>query len=246
MPSITTVLFDLGGTLIYFDGKWPQVFSRSSRKLLAHLQAAGVDLQLERFQAELRRRMEQYYAQRETEFIEYTTAYIVRQLLAEWGYPEVSEATLRSGLKAMYSVSQSHWHPEADAVPTLETLRAQGYHLGLISNAGDDADVQALVDKARLRPYFDIILTSAAEGIRKPNPRIFHQALEHWGEAPSRAAMVGDTLGADILGAHNAGVASIWITRRADNPANRAHGDTIRPQARIAALDELPALLARL
>jgi HAD superfamily hydrolase (TIGR01662 family) len=146
----------------------------------------------------------------------------------------------------MYTVSQAHWLPETDAHATLQTLREQGYRLGLISNAGDDADVQTLVDKAGLRSYFDTILTSAAMGIRKPNPRIFLAALEHWGYRPSQAAMVGDSLGADILGARNAGLFSVWITRRAETAANHAHGDTIQPDAMISTLSELPEFLRTL
>jgi FMN phosphatase YigB (HAD superfamily) len=60
---------------------------------------------------------------------------------------------------------------------------------------------------------------------------------------PQQVAMVGDTLGADILGAKNAGIYSIWITRRANTPANRAHAETIIPDARISELCELPSLL---
>jgi FMN phosphatase YigB (HAD superfamily) len=56
--------------------------------------------------------------------------------------------------------------------------------------------------------------------------------------------MVGDTLGADILGAYNAGIYSIWITRHAESPANRAHADTIQPDAKIESLEDLYPLLA--
>jgi FMN phosphatase YigB (HAD superfamily) len=112
--------------------------------------------------------------------------------------------------------------------------------MGLISNAGDDQDVQMLIDKAGVRGYFDIILTSAAQGIRKPNPRIFYQALQHWGTHPERAAMVGDTLGADILGAKNAGIYSVWITRRAAR--KQPHQETIIPDGKVDALSELPSL----
>jgi FMN phosphatase YigB (HAD superfamily) len=59
----------------------------------------------------------------------------------------------------------------------------------------------------------------------------------------SRVAMVGDTLGADILGAQNADIYSIWITRRADNPSNRAHTKTIEADMEIATLEELPSRL---
>ncbi len=244
---IYAVLFDLGGTLIYFDGEWPQVIQESNQELLQSLLSAGLRIQDgEVFLGQFRARLERYYAERETEFIEFTTAYILRALLEEWGFVNVPDSTIRQALDRMYAVSQMHWKAEADAHPTLQWLRQRGYRLGLISNAGDDNDVQTLVDQACLRPYFDLILTSAALGIRKPNPRIFQIALAHWGIQPAQAAMVGDTLGADILGARNAGLFSIWITRRASTPANRAHENTIHPDATITALSELPALLENL
>ncbi len=240
------VLFDLGNTLIYFDGDWPTVFAAADAALLAELQATGLELDSQRFLQEFRDRLNAYYEQREAEFIEHTTGYVLQNLLEEWGQPRLPEDTLRRALREMYAVSQEFWLLEDDTLAALEILLNEGYRLGLISNASDDADVQLLVDKARLRPYFEVILSSAACGIRKPNPRIFHQALDAMQIAPDAAVMVGDTLGADILGARNAGLRSIWITRRADTPANRDHEDTIQPDASIATLAELPAALAAL
>jgi FMN phosphatase YigB (HAD superfamily) len=115
-----------------------------------------------------------------------------------------------------------------------------GYRLAAVSNAADDANTQALVDKLGARPYLEFVLSSAQYGTRKPNPKIFRSALERLSVPADRAVMVGDTLGADILGAHNSGIYAIWITRRANTPANRAHADTIKPDARIANLNELP------
>jgi 2-haloalkanoic acid dehalogenase type II len=247
MPkSIQAVLFDLGNTLLHFDGSWPQVFQEADQALLAHLKEAGLQLDDQAFLKEFRRRLEAYYQQREAEFIEYTTTHILRTLLAELGYDEISEQLLSQGMQKLYAVSQQHWHAEEDTLPTLKALQRHGYRLGIISNAGDDADVQALVDNAGLRPYLDFVISSAASGIRKPNPRIFQQALSHWELPPEQAVMVGDTLGADILGARNAGIYSIWLTRHADTPANRDHAETIVPDAQIAKLAELPPLLERL
>lgn len=246
MPRFEALIFDLGSTLIYFDGNWSKIYSQASAELLRYLKSAGLTLDGEAFLEEFNARLEKYYAEREAEFIEYTTAYNLRVLLAEWGYPKVPDAVIEPALEAMYSVSQAHWKPEADAIPTLKQLRERDYRLGLISNAADDADVQALVDKAYLRPYFEVIFSSAAAGIRKPHPRIFEMALQALEAAPSSAVMVGDTLGADILGAHNSGIFSIWITRRADVPANRAHADTIKPDAMVASLSEIPDLLENL
>jgi putative hydrolase of the HAD superfamily len=125
----------------------------------------------------------------------------------------------------------------------------------VISNAGDDADVQHLVDKIGVRSCLDFVITSAACGIRKPDPQIFQIALDHWdflpGQVamhwdflPGQVAMVGDTLNADVLGGQNSGLYTVWVTRRADTTANRAHQDAIRPDAVIDTLAELPGLLA--
>lgn len=241
MPqAIKAVLFDLGGTLIYFDGDWAEVAEAANRELYLHLQQQGMRVEAEHFLGEFRNRLEEYYHQRDTEFIEYTTMRILRTLLAELGYPDLADD---NALKKLYAVSQAHWKLEKDALPTLERLRKTGYRLGVISNASDDADVQTLVDNAGIRSYMDFVLSSAACGIRKPNPRIFQIALEHWKLTPGQAVMVGDTLGADILGARNAGIYSIWITRRADKPANRDHAGTIQPDAQIETLADLPAKL---
>jgi HAD superfamily hydrolase (TIGR01662 family) len=240
------LIFDVGSTLIYFDAEWTETVPQQDAALAKALQGAGLVLDRDTFLPRFRTKLQEYYTERETEFIEYTTAYILRTVLAEHGYPVVPDGIIPNALAAMYAVTQAYWKPEPEAHSVLESLQRQGYRLGLISNAGDDADVQTLLNQSGLRSYFEVILTSAAQGIRKPNPQIFWTALEKLGVKPSEAAMIGDTLGADILGAKNAGMYSIWTTRRADTPANRAHADTILPDASIAHLGELDPLLQRL
>lgn len=244
--SIKAVIFDLGSTLIYFDGDFPEVAQTADMQLLAHLQQHGIPLDGQQFAQDFRTRLNEYYVQRDTEFVEHTTHYILRSLLSELGYPDVNEDVIHGALEQLYAVSQEHWLPEEDALPTLAALRQAGYRMGIISNAADDADVQTLVDKAQLRPYMDFVLSSAACGVRKPNPAIFKSAMQNWDFEPQEVAMVGDTLGADILGAYFAGLFSIWITRRADKAGNHDHLDTIQPNASIATLAELPDLLAKL
>ena len=240
------LIFDLGNTLIYFDGDWPEVISRAERALLHRLQSDGLSLDEEIFLAEFHNDLVAYYQERDSEFIEHTTLYVLRSVLQKQGRSHVPQQLLKQALSAFYLVTQQHWIIEDDTIGTLEVLRAMDYRLGIISNAGDDSDVQVLVDKAGVRGYFDSIVTSAAEGIRKPNPRIFQILLERWDLPALRAAMVGDTLGADVLGAQNASIYAIWITRRADTPANKAHSDTIKPDASIERLSDLPSLLRNL
>ena len=85
------------------------------------------------------------------EFIEYTTEYLLKGVLAEFGEQNIPARIQRQAIDAMYRVTQAHWYAEDDAIPTLELLRAQGYRLGLVSNASDEQDVQTLIDQTGLR-----------------------------------------------------------------------------------------------
>jgi FMN phosphatase YigB (HAD superfamily) len=60
--------------------------------------------------------------------------------------------------------------------------------------------------------------------------------------------MVGDTLDADILGAHRAGMRAVWFRSREDarqegRPSGSDPEAPTVPDATIARLDELPPLL---
>jgi len=243
MPRFRIVLFDLGGTLIYFTADWDAKTIEAAHRLREHLSTLGYRLDPATFPDYFRRAVEANYIRRNDELIERPTTETLRQTLNVFGYPNVPDEHIAEGLRHMYALTQAHWFGEADAIPMLETLRAQGYRIGLISNAGDDEDVQTLIDNAGLRPYLEYIVTSAAGGIRKPHPRIFRGALDFFGAEPDEAVMVGDFLDADILGANNLGMGSVWIKRRASRTHIEKYLPVISPQATIETLSELPDLL---
>ena len=238
------VLFDLGNTLIYSEAPWPQTLDRSIEALTANLRQHGIALDEAVFPGEFRRRMLAYYHERDTEFIEYTTEYVLTNLLQEQQIELPGDGVVKNALRAMYAVSQANWRTESDTLSTLETLQSRGYRLGIISNAPDADDVEVLIDQSGIRRFFELILVSASIGRRKPHPAIFQLALDTFGVQPQNAVMVGDTLGADVIGANQIGMMSVWITRRAETPANRDHLDPIQPNATINTLAELPDLLA--
>jgi HAD superfamily hydrolase (TIGR01549 family) len=246
MPGrFKAILFDLGNTLLFFNGDWTQIFAKSDQALLTQLLSTGIDLNEDIFLREFRARMDTYYDQREADFLELTTGYILRNVLARMGHPQVDDEIICTALRKMYAVSQKYWLPAEDTISTLQMLQEQVYRMGIISNASDDADVQTLVDNTKMRSYFDFILSSAAIGIRKPNSTIFEIALSNWPFTPQQIAMVGDTLDADILGANNMGIFSVWITRQADSSSNQKNAAKIIPNAIIESLSELPDLLMR-
>jgi len=260
------LLFDLGSTLIYAKEPWPPVLARADRELVRALHRAGIPMDGAALHGDFDTFLDAYYAQRDKDNLEPTTFVVLRDMLAENGFGSVPDPILRRALGSMYAVTERNWRVEEDALSTLASLREAGCCLGMISNTSDDNNVQALVDQCGFRPFFDLILTSAGWGYRKPHARIFQIALEHFGIQPGQAVMVGDTPEADIAGANRLGIYSVWITRRAgpgSEPSTGTGSDpsaalrqaqdissgqvpAIQPKAVIQALSELPALLASL
>ena len=96
-----------------------------------------------------------------------------------------------------------------DAAQTLAVLRASGLRLGLITNGSVRMQSEKL-ECLGLSSAFDTILISAAEGISKPDPAIFHRALDRLRVDPARAVFVGDHPDVDVAGARAAGMFAIW------------------------------------
>jgi putative hydrolase of the HAD superfamily len=241
--TIMGVIFDLGSTLIEFRGDWGDIFRSMSGDLIAYLRDYSFQLDFDKFDRRYQEIVDQFYTRGQQDWIEYTAEYTLRYTLAEFGYPEVPDDVLKAGLAAAYRRGEALWQPFDDTYQTLDQLKARGYRIGLISNARDAANVERLIDQARLRPWLDPIVISANAGVRKPNPRIFKIVLDYWQLAPKQVIMVGDMLGADILGAHNAGLRGVWATMQIVREANTTHLHTITPDASIASLAELLQLL---
>jgi len=241
---LRAVIFDLGGTLMYERASWDSITAQADEALTNYLREQGLELNLSTFPREFRKRLHKYFKKREKDLLETTYGFVLRDVLTDKGYGDVPENTLRNALDRLFALTQTNWALEEDTLPTLKKLEEDGYRLGLISNAGDDQDVQQLARRFDISQYFDFILTSAACSYRKPHPKIFELALANWHFLPSEAVMVGDNLDADVRGAKNAGLYAIWLSRRA-GPRN-SDPLPVQPDASLSSLHELPAFLDRL
>ena len=123
----------------------------------------------------------------------------------------------------------------SDAGETLSSLRAGGLKLGLITN-GSIRMQSAKLRCLGLMPAFDVVLISDAEGVAKPDPRIFQRASDRLGIEPGQAVFVGDHPEVDIAGARVAGMKAIW--RRDPAVSHAVDADAV-----IGELCELPAFV---
>ncbi|AUC79192.1 noncanonical pyrimidine nucleotidase, YjjG family [Nonlabens sp. MB-3u-79] len=84
------------------------------------------------------------------------------------------------------------------------------YRLHLITN-GFNGVQQNKIKNSGLDKYFDVVLTAEAAGVKKPAPEIFHKALQMANAEVANSLMIGDSYEADIKGAQNIGLATIWF-----------------------------------
>lgn len=102
----------------------------------------------------------------------------------------------------------SAWRLAGDAVTALRSTEQAGYRNVILSNHAPELPV--LVAALGLGPIVDTTVTSALVGAEKPNPRIFHYALQLAG-AGDDVWMVGDNPVADIGGARAVGIRAIHV-----------------------------------
>jgi putative hydrolase of the HAD superfamily len=120
---------------------------------------------------------------------------------------------LAAGLAVTYRRAyETGWQPVPGALPLLLALKARGATIAIVTNN--------LTDEQRLKlrlcgmtGYVDELITSEDVGVQKPDPRIFHVALDRTGARPEEAVMLGDAWKTDIEGARRAGLRAIWLNR---------------------------------
>jgi HAD superfamily hydrolase (TIGR01549 family) len=98
-----------------------------------------------------------------------------------------------------------------DAVPLVNEL-SQRFIVGVVSNGLPDVQYRKL-EAIGLRQVFSCIVLSEEIGIRKPDSRIFHQAVQLLQLQPSECLYVGDSYASDVVGAKASGMLTCWLNR---------------------------------
>jgi putative hydrolase of the HAD superfamily len=133
---------------------------------------------------------------------------VYEKLLHELGGDPSMADSLIADFRAGYPL---HAVGAPDMAETLTVLRERGFKLGIVSNGQTELQNRK-IDILGLRPLVVAVLVSEAEGIRKPDPRIFHRAAERVGADPRDCVFVGDNPEADVLGALDAGMKAVWFS----------------------------------
>lgn len=94
---------------------------------------------------------------------------------------------------------------------------ARYWALGIITNTErtDEVGVRECLRRLGISHYFKSVTTSVDVGSKKPSDEMFLRALSKHGEAPARAAMVGNSYDEDIVPAKALGMITVYLGSRA-------------------------------
>jgi HAD superfamily hydrolase (TIGR01662 family) len=131
---------------------------------------------------------------------------------------------------------------ESELIQTLDTLRAMGLKMGIVSNTFVHRDtLRQHLKQVGLDVFFPVQLYSYEFPWRKPDVRIYHEASQRIGVAPEKTLFVGDRVDTDVNGALAAGMIPVF-KRMAINRDVRVPEGVIT----ICKLAELPAVVKKL
>jgi FMN phosphatase YigB (HAD superfamily) len=120
-------------------------------------------------------------------------------------------------------------------------LARAGVKLGIVSNAdGVMGERLRELEIVQVGPGIGVeigcVIDSGAVGVMKPDPRIFHLALDALDVAPERSWYVGDIPGIDVVGAQRAGLRPVLM-----DPLGIHHDASYE---RVGSLSEVADLIA--
>lgn len=188
---IRGVLFDLDGTLLDRD--------RSLRHFLDH--------QYERFPM-MRNVPKSRFIERFLELDENGYVWkdkVYTELIEQFTWPYDAEELLNDYLQKF----RNHCIGFPGLVEMLDELTDMRVKLGMISN-GFDAFQRSNMAGLGITDYFDVILVSESEGLRKPDPAIFIRALQRLDLSPEETMYVGDHPVNDVEAGARAGLLGVW------------------------------------
>lgn len=218
---VKAVLFDLDGTLLDRDTSVKQFISVQYDRLTEHLSHIPKQDYIARF-IELDCHGHVWKDK------------VYQELVVEFAIKGIS---WRSFLEDYETQFQYHCVPFQFLTEMLNELKERGYLLGIITNGRGQFQDRA-IDGLGIRDYFDTILISEIEGVRKPQVEIFQRAIDRLGVSAINSVFVGDHPEADILGAKSAKMKTIW-------KRNGSWEEATAADAIVDELNEIPLLLER-
>lgn len=132
---------------------------------------------------------------------------MLKELQLAAGYSEEEAAAGATAAFAVFLAERHRVELYEEALGILERLAGR-YTLGALTNGNAD------IYKTDAAEYFDFAFLAEEVGASKPEPDMFHAAVEQTGVDPAQIIHVGDDPVHDIRGAQQVGMRTIWVNLR--------------------------------
>lgn len=145
---------------------------------------------------------------------EFTTSNLFKSVIEIMGLERLTPNHYQKLANLYHSHEEQQWVPFKNTRVTLEKL-SQSISLkkAVLSNHQNHNSIENVLKKYDLLKFFDVVITSAKFGIRKPDSKIFLHTINKMGlKEPSSCLMIGDEY-ADIMGGSRAGLKTILYNR---------------------------------
>ena len=141
---------------------------------------------------------------------------MLRRWLSEWPDVGLDKESLRTWYRAEM---ERQVRPDEEVNGFLARLNERQVPWGIVTNGSPSQHGKCRA--AGLDKLAGFIIVSEEAGYRKPDPRIFRDALEATGLAnPEQVMFVGDNPLADIDGAKRFGMKAAWVRRSRSYPVD--------------------------
>jgi HAD superfamily hydrolase (TIGR01509 family) len=235
LTGARAVFFDLFDTLIRIDTARLPAMKLEGRSIyttvpLVHAEhLAPRDVPTEAFVAALREAVGEISREKRASLDEVPAIERWRRVVARLALTEDDE-----GEALARALTESHARALANAaVPVerarevIERVRERGLDVALVSNFDHAPAADWILEGTGLADLIDTRVVSEAVGVRKPDERIFHEAMGHFGIEAAEGVHVGDQARADAWGAGQVGLRTVWISRRTEPYPEDEHPPTL-------------------
>jgi len=208
LRMIKAVIFDFIGTLASVKN-----YSLEASKLGQYeaIVKAGFNVSVEELADAYTKAHEKYRVIRYEELVEVTNAIWISDALNCLGFKTDPEDPR---VKAAVNVFFQDYLSSLELNPCAEDMLrevSRSCRLGLISNFTYAPVIHAGLRKLGIGQFFSAILVSEDVGWRKPNRKIFQEALKRLGMTAGETVYVGDSPQEDIKGAADAGMRTVFV-----------------------------------